>query len=291
MSAQKTLTNNKCRMRHNEDVPAETDAVPFPASYPWVDGTPPHVLLQDMARGVMPADVDNCVHALDFCEQAETVVCHGRAMLIAHMRTLIDDRKGWLMIVREHWAQWGNDQQIDKQARIGDFLLGQRRDRGRFLLLLGCSQDKLASLCRLGGLLDPFLAKGDPRAHTRDVVRARVNAWLKAGGDPGAMIETTRKKTGSRGLDVHPRQMDFMGALFSGELITDDQHRELVASERLRPVNALINGLHLVGVATEKYMLAKQIDPTELEEAIDELDTQRALLLERLQKSQHLLDA
>jgi hypothetical protein len=163
---------------------------------------------------------------------------------------------------------------VHHKRAIGEMLIRQR-DRVSYTTLLQLSQDKLLSLTRLPPpKFEAFMEAADPRTQSRDQVRARVGKWL--GEAPAA------RKGGKAG---GKRQPDFLAALFAvagSETVMDDDLRRKLAQSPARPLTTLINGLSLVGVAAEKYDLAEWVDPAEIEEAIDELDTTRTLLEDRL---------
>ena len=78
--------------------------------------------------------------------------------------------------------------------------------------------------------------------------------------------------------------MDFLDVLFdcATKPMDTEQHRKLADSDRVKPLTAAINGLHLVQIAAEKWAKSATVDESDLEETIDELDSLRASLVERL---------
>lgn len=257
-------------------------------------------LIERAERGIVPADLGTCTMLLRVCARLDRATLAVRWMAIAAARDCPefagrdDGRTGkpspWLEWVMAEYEDYGNKSHIHHMARVGEFLLRALRaglrvcgDHTPYELPF----DSLLALSRLPDhLLGPVMAKYDLAAMDRGTVRRLVAQCLKSSGLPADGLGEDadgggRKRAGNGGGRV---QGDFLDVLFGmvGQTIDDTQHRALVDSDRVRPLNAAINGLDLVKVAAEKWARAQKVDETELEETIDELDSLRAMLVERL---------
>ena len=205
------------------------------------------------------------------------------AILVARSREDFATPEEWVAACTQRWG-WQKTH-VHHLRQVGAFILANKSPVFHETLM-GLEWMKLQSLQRLpSNLLGPFLEKVDVAGLNRDEVRDRVNAWMTSGGQPKGRQETPQSGARTTGRQADgAAQPDFLASLFAvGQWRPETAaRREMIASEKVRPVQVMMSGLSLLQVAVEKYTRARKIDPTEIEDAIDELDTQRALLIERL---------
>jgi len=234
------------------------------------------VKLDQVIGGIIPADLGAKGELLGFCDTAEMRVSHVRAAVIARARSenFADDPGGWVAWACAHLGS--SKEQIHHLRNVGELLLGVHA-RVWHATLLQCDTEKLYAISRLPGqLLDPYMKKARPLEHTRDEVRAGVNKWLIAGGEPPLELPGTG---GSSGRKKTPRaQPDFLDALFAAAL-DEDKRARYVRDAELPAHKAAISGLVLVDVAVRKYTASAgggAADLADLEEILDELQRQEA---------------
>lgn len=163
--------------------------------------------------GPRVSSLEDCESVLRACDQAEQVPNAVRCMVIAEVSRLHGGEESWVSWVMERCGGYTKSE-LHHKRKVGRLLLGKSRTQWHAQLMT-LTQDKLLSLTRLPEhLVEKYLEKVAICKLTRDQVRASVNAWLAAGGNPGDRIETSakgvqRKGTGSAGKV----QGDFFDAL------------------------------------------------------------------------------
>jgi len=159
--------------------------------------------------GLIPATIDECAELLDLCDRVEQTADNVRWMTIARAKELFDSPADWLAWVMEHYRNYKTKSNIHHIHQVGEFLLQHAKGVARHTLF-ALPFRKLQPVCRLPvNLVEPFLDKVDVQSLDRDEIRARVNAWLKAAGEPP--IEDTERGGGRQ----KARQLDFLDALFA----------------------------------------------------------------------------
>jgi hypothetical protein len=223
----------------------------------------------------LPTTREEKIQAIDLCIQAGRKLRHWQAVLVFRAREDygsasefhcdMSQRFGWEKTYLCHLSAVGEMLWRTRELACHNVLT----QVGDVRSLYKITQIPLKDLPRFCSR-NPRLGKMD-----RAAIDTAVNEFLGKGNG--------RKRTGTAG-GGKPRQLDFEDLLFEmvEKTIDDRQHRALVDSDRVKPVYAAINGLDLVKVAAEKWASAQTIDETELEETIDELDTLRDMLLQRL---------
>jgi hypothetical protein len=200
------------------------------------------------------------------------------AILVAKAREDFATPEEWVSACVERWG-W-QKAHVHHLRQVGAFILANKSPVFHETLIR-LEWMKLHALSRLPtNQVGPFLERVDVAGLNRDEVRDKVNAWI--GGDQeGGKSGKAVARTGQAAAVAQP---DFMRELFAvGQWRPETAaRREMIASEKVRPVQVMMSGLSLLQVAVEKYTRARKVDVTEIEDAIDELDTQRALLIERL---------
>lgn len=254
-------------------------------------------LIERASRGVVPCDLAVCTSLLDACGKIEGAARVVRWIALAQARQCPEFRAAesggrgkkspWLEWAREHYPEYESEDHIRQMAQVGAFLVRCRAslNSGTCPGVYALDFEKLRMLARLPeNLIGPYLERYEVTALSRDQVRASVNSFLRAAGLPGGEVDGGGRSGQSGRSGKKPEQMDFLDTLFGvvEKTIDDETHRKLVENPRVKALDSAITGLHLVGVAVEKWSVADKIDETMLEETIDELDKLRASLLERL---------
>jgi len=218
----------------------------------------------------VPAGWEAKAELIGLCLAAEKRCAVWPAILVEKARADFAKPEEWIAACCE---RFGWDKNHVHHMRGVGALVG-RAQSGARTTLMECSFNVLHAMTRLPTpMIGPFCEQVDVRNLTRDQVRDHVDAWLKV---------TKAKKAPGKG--AAPAQPDFMRELFAvGQWRPDTAaRREMIASEKVRPRDPMMVGLSMLQVAVEKYTRARKVDATEIEDAIDELDTQRSLLIERL---------
>lgn len=249
-------------------------------------------LIQRAEQGLVPSDLAGCEQWLAVADGLERGAAAVRWVAIAAARRCPElaesstgrgKRSPWIEWVMANYAEYGNAQNIHHMAAVGDLLIRSHKVCCAQHTLAGLGFNKLVSISRLpDNLLAPFAEKNDLEGMNRDQMRQAVNRWLKNAGVAGE--EEDKGRSGDRRSQGGKKQLDFLDELFDAATRPMDmeQHRKLADSDRVKPLTAAINGLHLVQIAAEKWAKAATVDESELEETIDELDSLKASLIERL---------
>ena len=139
------------------------------------------------------------------------------AMLVAEGREDFDDPSEW---IRACTDRWGWDKAfLHHMTAVGRLLLSPMAGV-QHAALCELEFEKVASISRLPpNLLGPFLEKAMPIHLNRDEVRAAVNRWLKAAGEP---VDDAAPTPARRQLSAAPVQVDFLEALFAAS--AEDPH-------------------------------------------------------------------
>jgi len=257
-------------------------------------------LLQRAEQGVIPADLATCTTLLRACAKLDRAMLAVRWMTLATARDCPEfahdsttgrgNESPWLAWVMAEYQDYANKSNIHHMARVGEFLLRALRAGHKVCgdhTLYDLPFDTLLALSRLPDhLLGPILEKYDLAAMERGKVRRLVANCLKSNGLPTEGLEEDAKPKApslSRG-GAKPEQLDFLDTLFSQAVDVFDgkQRQELLASKRVQPRVAAINGLYALGIAAAKWTVAATVDESDLEETIDELDKLRTELVDRL---------
>ncbi len=227
-------------------------------------------------KPAIPAGWEAKAELIGLCLAGERRCAVWPAILVAAARTDFATPQEWLAACCERFG-WDRPH-VHHMRSVG--ALVDRAPSDARITLMGCSFNVLFAMTPLPtNLIGPFCEKVDVRGLTRDQVRDHVATWMGTGKKTAASDARNTRKAAGQGA-----QLDFLGSLFAATArpMDAEQRRELAASDRVRPVVAMINGLSLVSVATEKYSLAPKVDSTELEEAIDELEQLAQRLRDRL---------
>lgn len=130
------------------------------------------------------------------------------AAIIAHSRSDFSDPSSWVSACVDRWG-WSKGY-LHHIHQVGALL--NRVSPGTLNLLLRLHWEKIYCISRLPeNLVVPFLDRSHPETLSRDEVRAKVNAWLKAAGDPGAAADSLPARVDPR----RPVQPDFLAVLFA----------------------------------------------------------------------------
>jgi hypothetical protein len=134
------------------------------------------------------------------------------AMIVARSRDQFADPADW---VSAYTHRWGWAKAYLHHMRAVGVLLCRVSPGDTRSLLLSLHWEKLYCISRLPAhLLGPFLEKSRPQDLSRDEVRAAVNRWLSAAGEPAALPDRSDRSDRS---DPSARRLqpDFLGALFA----------------------------------------------------------------------------
>jgi hypothetical protein len=156
----------------------------------------------------MPAGWEAKAAMVDQCMGVGKRLTLWIAMLVAEGRADFADPSDWIRACSERWG-W-EKAHLHHMTSVGSLLL--RPMPGVWhATLCDLHFDKVLAISRLPqNLLGPFLEKAMPVHLSRDEVRAAVNRWLKAAGEPGDEAPATKAIPA-----VCKTQEDFLDLLFA----------------------------------------------------------------------------
>lgn len=157
------------------------------------------------------------------------------AVVVAQAREDFAHPGEWIAACTERWG-W-EKAHVHHMHAVGTLLI---RECGS-ATLMSLHVDKLLAISRLpANLVAPFLERARPQDRTRDEVRAAVNRWLAAAGEPPADDAPASPEPAPRRGLAPAVQQDFFDALFAAadEPATDFQTRVTARAASVSGVEA-----------------------------------------------------
>jgi hypothetical protein len=146
----------------------------------------------------------------------------------------------------EDWLVWGERMwswsrpHLHHMRQVGELLLRSRGNSDRYELLLRTDASKLLAVARLDDtMLAEWLSRNNITTMTRDDVRMSVASWLG---------ETEPEK-----IKANKKQGDFFGMLDNFIASAPKNKDKIIASKRVKAIDALTSGIIMLDIAAAKY--------------------------------------
>lgn len=176
--------------------PPTTEILPAVPDHAALEAT-----VQDVFHGDLPASMEQIARNIAVLKGIGHLANLGLAIQIAHAHNLLDTEREWLDWGFQEFGQ--TKQHLHRMRRIGEMLLAYLRDAEVARVLLPVAIGKLDPLAALHARkpeqFEGFIRLVNPESHTREQIRAKVNAFLQEPGNPDPEPEPTKAPPTPRG--------------------------------------------------------------------------------------------